>query len=269
MVCNHLISDYFPYGRGSIARWAIKPSGRLIVFVHGFGGDALATWDEFPRTVDKDAAFEGADIVFYGYESKSTRANLSAAVLRSMIDNLVSSPVGLIRSTTGLDLRPSSFVYDRVIVVAHSLGGALARRVAADASKLGSVSFTKMKLVLFAPAHLGGDIIKIAMTALTPSAIGSVFGGALKVMWPVLNDLEPGSDFLAQLARDTSAELASCPSEPLVASVIVFGDRDRVVVPNNFCDDPPPFVIPGRGHTSICKPDPAFTEPVQIVANLL
>ena len=43
----HYMPRDLGWGRNSRVHWSIAPRGRAIVFVHGFGGAATSTWNQF------------------------------------------------------------------------------------------------------------------------------------------------------------------------------------------------------------------------------
>lgn len=46
-----------------------KTEGKAIVFIHGFSGDPVTTWSDFPDSISRYSDFKGCDIFFYaGYE---------------------------------------------------------------------------------------------------------------------------------------------------------------------------------------------------------
>ena len=72
----------------SIAYWAFVPTRTIVVFVHGFGGNAVGTWKEFderlPARVEHDLLFFGCDGLF-------RHATESAIDLFQVLDNLGSN----------------------------------------------------------------------------------------------------------------------------------------------------------------------------------
>jgi hypothetical protein len=83
----------------------------------------------------------------------------------------------------------------------------------------------------------------------------------------VLNDLEPRSDLLNKLLKDVEVEIPRAPT--LIATVVLHSDKDFVVEPIRFAQDPPHDALNGKSHTRICKPNDSFTDPVDIVLSRL
>ena len=78
----------------------------------------------------------------------------------------------------------------------------------------------------------------------------------------MLSDLEPGSDALKKLEKDTDSLLLKGGFESLKAKVVVMGDKDRIVKAVRFCADPGPKIVPGMGHIGVCKPDSEYPGPI-------
>jgi|ERR1700674_1722083 len=262
-------------GKKSSARLAIEPTGRAVVFVHGFGGHATGTWDRFSELLPAEASCSGHDLFFYGYESLKQPAVQSAAELREWLSGLLTQPMDtLIQSLTpGSPGQRGSSRYERVIIAAHSLGAVVVRRALLDLARDETLlePLGRVRLVLFAPAHMGGDIIQLASAALGFLRL-AVMAPILKFSWPSLKDLEPGSQTLVQLQEHTSEALERSRSlgtstSHLVAELVIHGQKDRIVSQNQFCSDPPLTRFPGRGHLDVCKPQDGYLNPLKELVN--
>src|SRR6266849_3242457 len=94
----------------SVAFWAIEPRGDLIVFVHGFNGNAVSTWTEFHTLLPHEARCSSSDIVFYGYDGLRAYARVSAALFADFLDALASNPARVINEHLDREAhRPDSF----------------------------------------------------------------------------------------------------------------------------------------------------------------
>lgn len=261
-----------PGSLSSRAYWAINPSGKLIVFVHGFRGDAVKTWIDFPGLLPANPNCAGSDIFYYGYDGAETRADNSAKLLYDFVDDLCFRPAGVINPTLppGAPPRPANFAYNKITLVAHSLGAVVTRRALlyAHNDKPKRPWLPKVHLVLFAPAHLGSDIVRLYLgtLAIFVPRIGAV-ENALKLAYPVLIDLEVGSPTLAQLVADVAqATNKGKKNGYLLAKAVIRGTRDRVVTPLPFGTDAAPTVLPGKGHRDVCKPSFLFPVPINELA---
>lgn len=257
-------------GLNSKAYWSTAPSGEVLVFVHGFAGEARSTWQEFPSLIMQDSRCQGVDLVFFGYQSTKVRANLSAAVLYNFLNDFYSCPSEIINETvlrTGQ--RSPNFALKKITLVGHSLGAALCRQVAVDAQRQRAPWAPRIQLILFAPAHLGADVIQLVSSTLSTGRLGAAIASYAKFKYPVLRDLEPNSRFLRSLLRETQKFLKQHKYPHLVARLVAFGDQENVVDTNTFADDPVPQVYKGKGHFDVCKPSTRFLEPIADVTNNL
>src|SRR5438045_407845 len=113
---NHLSPRDIPFGKGSRAYWAFQPTGRALVFVHGFGGESVGTWNDFPILLTQTPEFGGYDLIFYGYDGLYTQANASAAQIGKFLGQLLSAPATVFNQTVRPDShRPATFDYTSVV----------------------------------------------------------------------------------------------------------------------------------------------------------
>ena len=112
-----ILKDFFPSEGNNVA----------IVFVHGFTGDVEKTWGNIPEFLNQQPELAGWDLVGFGYESKR----------RFDIVNLWSADASLeeisTKLDTALDGRPR---YEKIALVAHSMGGLIVQRALVKYSKL-------------------------------------------------------------------------------------------------------------------------------------
>jgi pimeloyl-ACP methyl ester carboxylesterase len=274
----HFLPGDVPFGRKSRGWLARKTCQRALVFVHGFGGDPQDTWMRFPHILPGDPTCTGHDIFFFGYDSLRRQAAYSAAEFGGFLRELFTKPLKLAEAIApgAVAKRAPDFEYERVTIVCHSLGAIIVRRALLDLASdpamrrhLGNV-----RIVLFAPAHLGAtDVIELASEALgvLRLKLASLF---LKFDWTVLNDLKPGSQTLAALIKDTETEYqtsvaAGDPTFHLVAATVVHAEFDKIIVQGKFFRDPEMTRAPGKGHTSICKPEQGYLDPIKHVVSQL
>lgn len=62
---NHTVE--IPVGRNKQSRayWSLDSTGKILLFIHGFGGKATKTWRSFPGLLLNDNVFSGYDLFFY------------------------------------------------------------------------------------------------------------------------------------------------------------------------------------------------------------
>lgn len=274
---THFIPKPLDRGRKSEAIWAIRPAGAAIVFVHGFGGEAVGTWNEFQKLLPRQDACAGHDLVFFGYDGLYTQANASADVLRRFLGELFDRPARLINPALDPSVRrPDDFAYRSVLLVAHSLGAVICRRALLNAGRQGEPWVSRTSMVLFAPAHMGAtNVIELgAQVVGVIPGIGRLLAQWGKFKYKPLQDLEQGSQTLRQLEADTRTALAAGAAH-LVAREVLFGRDEEIVDSNRFCDDPDGTYLPeqaGRDekdHTEVCKPGRRYLDPVTHVVRAL
>ena len=94
---------------------------RLVVFLHGLGGDAVGTWAQFPELLreDNDVASRYAKIDSWKYQTSVVGETKS---LNDIAHEL----------TNDLNKQIASGKFDEIAFITHSQGGLLARRYLAN-----------------------------------------------------------------------------------------------------------------------------------------
>lgn len=266
---THLLPVDLPFGRKTRARFARRPAERAVVFVHGFGGDAVKTWVDFPSLLPECAECAGHDLYFFDYDSLKQRAVYSASEFAAFLKAILTDPQSVFsanRSVTAL--RQAPIQYQRITIAAHSMGAVVSRRALLDLGRDAAVAprLDVVRLVLYAPAHVGADVIGLASEALGVLKLALASIGA-KFTLTILRDLEPQSLTLQALLQDTQAEYASrmqaaAPVDHLVAQAVIHGQDDKIVRQDQFFRDPSLTRAPGRGHTDLCKPSADYRDPL-------
>jgi hypothetical protein len=254
-----------------------------ILFVHGFGGDAGGTWETFPQAVASLPTSAKVDVYFLEYPSLTPQVPFCAGQLLRFLIDLVRDPVNCIIDQslpTGAPRREKSMRYQKILVVAHSMGAVITRRALMDLDLDQSQNgFTdkelaKFKLLFFAPAHAGSSIPRLISSGLTLNfSLAKLFGSLAAVWFQSLRDLEIGSTFLAQLTNDCR-ELRETRNERRASithlrAVVYHARNDRVVSQNNFDQDPPFVPVNNKNHRSICKPNETYRQPIEALDALL
>lgn len=128
-----------------------KGANRLIVFVHGFMGNASETWLHertqayWPDLMTKDAAFSDSDVAVYGYESSLFEQSFS---IDEIADNL--------RLRMEAAKIPSK--YEEVVFITHSMGGLVVRSFALKFRDLVNIP----AIYFFATPTNGADLGNLA-----------------------------------------------------------------------------------------------------------
>jgi alpha-beta hydrolase superfamily lysophospholipase len=246
--------------------FATNPSRKAILFIHGYNGDAINTWSDFHELLPGRPKCAHSDIYFYGYDGLWAELQATAAIFRAFLDNLFNGTNTLFKENlTPSESRPIDFMYDELVIVAHSLGAVIARRALLDATQIGSDWISRIKLVLFAPAHKGARAVDLAMEALswiTPLKFCKIF---ISFNSPITEQLKPGSQTLKDLLEETNTATKNGGNPHLIAKKVVIAQYDKIVTNERFGNDPPPESIPDTTHTSVCKPKINFLQPISIL----
>jgi hypothetical protein len=267
---NHYIARNVRTTKKTRAYWAIKPGGTAILFVHGWKGKAVGTWSDFERLLSASPQCSGCDLIFYSYDSLRQQTLISATQLYRYLNLLFPRPLQLINKDLEPEVRRGNdFRYERIMLVAHSMGAIICRQALLRAYQADDWWPHQTELVLFAPAHLGAPNIVSFMTEVAgflkvPFAIG-----AAKFWWPTINELKENSNTINDLAKRTAAALATGSADYLRARKVFFGERERIVTVGNFCEDAPIASFPNKGHVGVCKPKDSFRTPLDEVLRIL
>jgi len=194
----------------------------------------------------------------------------SAALFRDFLDRLFSPTAQLVNGNLpAAAQRPASFAYDKMIVVAHSLGAVITRRALLDATRLGRDWATKIQMLLFAPAHKGANVADLALEAASGFKFVRLFGIFARFESPLIDQLKPGSDVLKNLLDETVEARRNGANLHLKAHKVIIAEYEKIVRNETFGDDPPPESIPDTTHTSVCKPRVDFRRPLEFLEDCL
>lgn len=266
---NHYCLGRIDFGVGSSAFWCLDTPGTLVIFLHGFTGAAEATWHNASAYIRGDALFAGADVLFVGYDSVRSRAKVISRSVLDLFRRLLSDPAEFSNRYIYHGRKREPFLYERVVVVAHSLGGAIMRQVALDLARANDVYADHLHLVLFAPAHKGSNVLQNAGGVVEgPGLLGALRAGALYKA-PILEDLRPKSEFLRDVEAGTLTRLTRGRLRCLVAAKVSIGQYENIVEPGDFAQDPPFYTVDRRNHTDVCKSDAGYRRVLDDLAECL
>lgn len=248
--------------------WARRPPKAAVVFVHGYRGEAIATWSRFDALLPTRPKAAEYDLFFYGYNCYSSSTTAQARLLCDFLEGLHQDPGALLRESLRLpDVRPDPFSYAEVIVIAHSIGAIVSRRALLSAGQLKRSWGSRTRQVFFAPAHRGA-IVSQLVAELSGSWLSFLIAG-FRHASPLMDEVAPGSLSIVELQADIAREVATGATH-LLATRVVIAEVDRVVSNLKLHDlDPVPVVVPGSTHTSVCKPRPGFLQPLTEVEAVL
>lgn len=196
----------------------------LLIFIHGWSGSDK-TWKKFHELAKSDHDLD-ADLLTVNYPQFMLRRQLDVSGLSDWLDEKLHTN-RLYES------------YDKIAIVAHSMGGLIARRI----SVLSSLTRGDPKPIGFlaeiGTPHQGADLAGIA------DKIG--LGGELT------EDMEKDSKFLTLLQKDWSRLGERPDTRPF--SFCLYSPQDGVVEPSSAragCDSDRPYTR--GGHRAIVRP---------------
>ncbi len=240
---------------------------RLVVFVHGFGGRAVASWMSFPFGPEASAWWDRADLLFVGYNSaRDGITGVSHRLLREL-ERFYPRPPAELVELDGVRVRePMDEPYRELVVAGHSLGGVIVRHALCESADRWIASgkgtprpaLLEAKVRLFSPASAGFDPsgwLGVARASSTWHALEMVLRRS-----SAYRDLQAGSQVLTALERRTE-ELVKRTRLQALRAAVVWAQPDDVVVARRYASDLPDDSIDGKNHRSVCKPSGRYTDP--------
>jgi len=255
--------------RNSSYFWSLTPSGKLVIFIHGYKGKAIATWARFDSLLLADRRFQDADCIFYGYDGLKTELIASSSLFLDFLHNICSNPADFINATLPPSVqRPTQFHYSSVLIVAHSLGAVITRQALVFACRQNFHWTSMVRMALFAPAHMGADVARLATEVAALNPIAALLSAFARFHSPLIDQLNPEKSTVLPALRQ-QVEAARGLGNPSLSPTRVFiATRENIVKNDPFPGDPVPHAIDGT-HTSICKPDSANHKAFAGIGDLL
>lgn len=260
-------------------RWVFLASrvapARLLIFVHGFRGNALETWGDFQRLGEKIKWFRDADMLFVGYESTRESSLATAARLKRYLPRFLPvRPDDLLSCDLPGKFQPARSPYEEVVFVGHSLGGVVLRRAITemvnawkDSPMTASRQILDAHLRLFSPATAGfywtgrGSALLYGL----PKAERAILT-ALRHS-PSYRELVISTKVLDKLQERTESYASDFPDLSSLRATTVWANPENVVVCERYNTDNASYVIDNKNHVDVCKPLPNFLGPAQFVQN--
>jgi hypothetical protein len=203
---------------------------RLIVFIHGLGGNAEGTWAKFPLLMSQDQQVlsQYQYVESFQYETKKIGTTKPLAEIAHELAQFI-------------DAKVTAFHLDEVAFITHSQGGLLARRYLCDQlikKRSESDANSIFRLLTFATPHWG--------------AYSEKFGKFVPGAFAQLNELAYDSQSILTLNSDWSRTDA----EDRLRVLRVIADEDAIVpkfsaLGANFAHTYK--VVPKYGHIDIVK----------------
>jgi pyruvate dehydrogenase E2 component (dihydrolipoamide acetyltransferase) len=238
---------FVPVELGAMHALAQGEGEETVVFLHGFGGDAL-NWQFAMERAAIDEAMVAIDMPGHGESTKNV-GDGSPAILAAEVREL-------------LDQRG----LDRIHLVGHSLGGLIAVLLAAEGRE------RVASLTLVAPAGLGDEINSDFLTAFATAttrrdlkaAMGNLFADQRQVSRRLVEEtlrykrLEGVPEALAALAAQLAesgrqkVQVAELLGSLTVPVLVVWGSEDQVIPAAHAAAAPPSArveILDGIGHS--------------------
>lgn len=248
---------------------AIQPPRHAVVFVHGFTGDALQTWRNFDQLLPQAGQFGKADLFFFGYDGFKSNTLAAASFLFGLLDELGKNPERLLAPVVlQQDQGKRAKGYDRIVVAAHSLGAVVTRWALVQAHERQCGWCSKLRFILFAPAHSGSELHQLASQALGAFSWAKALLAGATAGFPLIRELRPDSPVIRTLEERTCRALEA-GAKYLAPSHVVIAEREIVVSNVPFGQDPPPLALPDTDHENVCKPTSLSDRQVKLLEDLL
>jgi len=254
-----------------------------IIFVHGLGGKPTSTWTNFQGLVDdysdKYPLWITSDMFFFSYESIRTPIRSNAVLFGDFVELVWEG------KWRGVDSPSTGAGYKDLILVGHSEGGVIIRRLILDRFEAVSRKVkdqydeadpatlrTAMKaafasdfilasyLRLFAPACRGVNFSTWIGFLMSFSKLVS----ALSTSFLVRNELERDSPVLLSLQAGTESAHAEFRKVRSLYTEPIFGVPDQVVYTESYKEEALKFDH-GFDHFSICTLSHEHLTPLEFV----
>lgn len=257
-------------GAGSIGDMLAEPGDvrRAIIFVHGFSGSPVQTWNQFQPVMNYDPRYFDADIFYYGYRSITRQTTSLANDLLYFLEAITEGAATDWLGEKGIDDPYGRHLkYEQLILVGHSLGGTILRKALLYADQKRAAWLSKCALALFAPAHCGARISRYASRMVRVFPGVNRFEGLLKFYIQPADELHPESPFVTRLRADTErlADIYTATAPSPFRARCVFGTEERIVVADHYASDERHPEQNRRNHTDICKPTHLWKWPLEYI----
>lgn len=238
---------------------------RLVVFIHGFIGQTVKTWLDFPSidpTRPENVWWLESDLLFAGYESTKDTITGVAHRVREHLEEFYPNPARQLLVVNGHQARADvASRYDDLVLVGHSLGGVILRRALSDAAQVwvdegrppSRPILLDARNCMFSPASAGfraGGFLGLLRAVPLWSGIEMVLRRS-----SAYTDLQPGSVVLDEIKRRTiSFAPNQDPDFAALRANIAWASPDNVVYSERYETDFVDQSWDNTDHQSVCKP---------------
>lgn len=193
---------------GDPERWVLYlshvPPARLVVFIHGFRGGAVRTWQRFPEGARTSDWWEASDLLFVGYPSQRDNITGTASRLRRELPRFFPRPPSDLLEIGDVRVRAlPDGDYEELVLVGHSLGGVVLRRALCDAAD------EWLERISEDPSTPKPCLLEANMRLFSPASAGFRPAGLLGFLsagpaWLALNMYLRSSSAFADLQQDSA-----------------------------------------------------------------
>jgi hypothetical protein len=266
-----------PGGRRSWVLYASHSEPiRLVVFVHGFGGKTVKTWNQFALSGHIGEWWRRSDMLFVGYHSLQERPGETAAWIRKRLSDFYPSPpADLLEADDSLVREPSKQSYSELFLVGHSLGGVILRLALLQQARSWLFEEREFDLSAARPRLLEGNL-----RLFSPASAGFQPAGLLAILTsvfslgmvalegaPSFTALRRDSELLSRTREETEALVSSHGGDlAALRAHIMWARPERVVERDGYRTDyEAESLVPERDHSEVCKPLPGYEHPRRFV----
>ena len=225
----------------------------LIIFIHGFLGNASGTWRDTPQLLMQDSHFDDSDFFFYQYKAERTPIRISSRFFMEKIEELIDKYEG-----------NSTNKYKKILIVAHSMGAVVARWAIIDAISQEKKWKERVNFTFFAPAHCGArpdEVFQLIYSIATKISFRSI-------VFPTIDELSADSILLRRLKSECENE-KNVNLANLVTESIFHAEKESVVFVNDFMDSENFTCITEKDHITIVKATKRYLDPIEIIKELI
>ena len=264
----------------------------VVVFVHGFWGNSYNTWQEFQILADECHSehpwCKTSDLYFLQYRSITDYVGFNADSLREFLLSIFPTPPPTLFAEdlsgldwlpqierTNLQIRQPPYRYAHLILVGHSLGGLIIRKLIHDEVKrfrdsqlpLSQFPLLSASLRLISPAHLGfqpaGPLVSIWKLLNAGVALRALVESSR-----AFTDLQPHSHVIESVRLETEHFAVQYPEILSLSAHILWADHEDVVRIGEYeCDHAPSYSHCATNHLTVCKPKRSYLKPLEFVGS--
>lgn len=262
---NHSIQAKIQkWGKKTYVNWAKQPTGKALVFIHGFNGSSSSTFGDFHTEFRYRPEYAGYDVYFFSYDSMFKQIANSALHFLKFL-KAIHDDINSVIKSSGVKVTRNNH-YSKIVIVGHSLGAVVTRQALNDGYDAKESWLNKCELIFFAPAHMGARE-EVTSFVNFPSFL-KCLGPFTKYVVVTLSQLVNQNIIILPMIAKCNTIITLGITSYTVAKKIVWADGERVVKNVKFLQDPNAEILPGN-HTRVCKPTKSFEDPFKEVEPLL